>query len=233
MQLTNSGARTLETSKFKLAYFPVPKTASTSMKYAFYKLEHGQAYVKAVVPDRKSNIHNHYFDTRPFTRIDHKRYEGFSRIAIIRDPARRIVSAYVHRVKVLGELAPDRIDMGLAEALGVQANPTRNQFMNNIEKYRVLSAPIWHHTNPFTYFLGSDMRYFTDVVKMSGLEKLAANIRALTGQSFDISHHNQGDGAGGNLTMGPKARKSLLTYCAGDYALLKDHFPIPPALLKS
>ncbi len=223
--------RTVENSQFKIAYFPVPKTASTSMKHAFYQLEHGTPFVKGEkVPGQKSGIHDKYHNTKQFYEIDHKRYADYSRIAIIRDPVTRIISAFNHRVMRERELSENRIDMDLARALDVPANPTRGVFLCNLEKYRFLSAPIKHHTDPFTKFLGHDLSYFTDVVKIGRVGELATQIEALTGQKFELPHLQKGSDAPKALRMERKARNALLSYCAGDYALMKGYFDIPEVL---
>jgi len=232
LQSKNSQTRTLESAEFKLAYFPVPKTASTSMKHAFYMLEHGHGFITDPDADEGVGIHQQFFRTRSFYDIDHARYADYSRIAVIRDPARRIVSAYVNRVKSIGELAPGKIDMNLADSLGVPADPTLREFLLNIDKYRILSKSVEHHTQPFTRFLGHDLGYFTDVVKIGSLGELAEKIGKLTGRDFDIAHHNRSNSPEESLVMGKMARKSLLDYCAGDYALMKNYFRVPPALLK-
>ncbi len=222
--------RAVENSQFKIAYFPVPKTASTSMKHAFYQLEHSKPFEKVDRPGQKSGIHDNYLNTQRFYKIDHKRYANYSRIAIIRDPVRRIISAYQHRVLREWELSEQRIDMDLARALGVTPNPSRNVFLCNIEKYRLLSAPIKHHTDPFTDFLGHDLSYFTDVVKIGKMGELAAQIEALTGRKFELGHFQKGSGKPMVLRMSRPARDALLRYCAGDYALMKGYFSIPEVL---
>lgn len=222
--------RTVENSQFKIAYFPVPKTASTSMKHAFYQFEHGEPFNRVKVPGQKPDIHGNYVSTRHFYEIDHARYKGWSRVAVIRDPVRRIISAYHHRVVREGELSENRIDMDLARALGVGANPSRREFLCNLEKYRILSQPIRHHTDPFTKFLGHDLSYFTDVVKIGKIGELAQQIEALTGKKFVLEHHQKGDGKPMVLRMDRRARDALLNYCAGDYALMKGYFNIPEPL---
>jgi len=222
--------RAVENSEFKIAYFPVPKTASTSMKYAFYQLEHGRPFVEADLPPRKKGIHVEYHKTENFYNNDLSRYKNYARIAIIRDPVRRIISAFNHRVLRERELSESRIDMDLARVLGIGPDPTRSEFLCNIEKYRVLSKAIRHHTDPFTKFLGHDLSYFTDVVKIGKVAELAQQIQALTGRKFEIAHFQKTSGDALVLKMGPAARNALLSYCAGDYALMKGYFSIPKAL---
>jgi len=222
--------RTVENSQFKIAYFPVPKTASTSLKHAFYQLEHGKQFENAKDSDRILGIHDGYFDTGSFYKIDHKRYKDYSRIAIIRDPVQRIISAYQHRVLREKELSEKQIDMDLASALGVTPNPTRSEFICNIEKYRLLSKPIKHHTDPFTDFLGHDLSYFTDVVKIGKVGGLATQIEALTGRKFKVERYQKGNEKPMILRMGRPSRDALLSYCAGDYALMKGYFNIPEVL---
>ena len=230
MHNLKSGNHVLEVPEFKIAYFPVPKTASTSLKFAFYKLNFGKDYD---ADEGRSGIHIDYFNTKPFFSIDISRYEDYSRIAIIRDPAQRIVSAYTDRVVWLQDLSEDRLDMDLARKLGVGPDPTRAEFICNLNKYRLLSKSIRHHTEPFTTYLGHDLRYFTDVVRIGEIPEFAAQIEALTGREFKIGHHrNTWSSSGPNLAMKKAARQSLLKYCAGDYALMRDYFKVPKVLLR-
>ncbi len=222
--------RTVENTQYKIAYFPVPKTASTSMKHAFYQLEHGKPFVRVKREGKKAGIHDNYVNTRGFYEKDLSRYADYARVAVIRDPVQRIISAYNHRVVREQELAECNIDMDLANALGVPANPSRMDFLCNLEKYRILAPAIRHHTDPFTKFLGHDLAYFTDVVKIRKLPEFAKQIEALTGQKFELGHFQKGAGTPLNLQMHRDARDALLTYCAGDYALLKGYFSIPEAL---
>jgi len=222
--------RAVENAQLKIAYFPVPKVASTSMKLAFYQLEHGAPFEEANEDIKQAGIHKAYFSSDGFYQIDRTRYKDYARIAIIRDPVMRVLSAFRHRVQREGELSDSRIDMDLARALGVGPNPNRSEFLRNIEKYRVLSKAIRHHTDPFTKFLGHDLSYYTDVVKIGAIGGLAAQIEALTGRPFPLGHHQKGDDKPYVLRMDKHARNALLGYCAGDYALLKGYFAIPEAL---
>jgi len=222
--------RAVENSQFKIAYFPVPKTASTSMKHAFYELEYGKPFGPDVVPGRRGGIHDNYLNTSHFYQLEHNRYKDYSRIAIIRDPVQRIISAYNHRVLRNDELNEDQIDMDLARALGVPARPNRGTFLCNIDKYRYLAKSVKHHTEPFTTFLGHDLSYFTDVVKIGKIPELAKQIEALTGLEFKVDHLQKGNGVPKVLNMERDARDALLRYCAGDYALMKGYFSIPESL---
>ncbi len=221
---------TLENPQFKIAYFPVPKVGSTSMKHAFYQLKHGEPFALEHPSGGKTNIHESFHNTRPFYAINHARYADYARIAIIRDPAKRILSAYDHRVLQVRELSEKRIDMDLARALKVTPDPTREMFLCNLDAYRMLSKSIRHHTDPFTKFLGHDLSYFTDVVKLGQLEQLSAQISALIGQDFALGHLHKSRSAPVDLRLGPKARAALLEHCAGDYALMKGYFRLPAAL---
>ncbi len=225
----NPKSRTLDIVAQKLAYFPVPKVASSSMKQMFHELEFGEKLGRKSEPDHRQGIHTAFFNTRDFYGLDLAFYQGFSRIAIIRDPVERILSAYTNRVEHLGELSEDNIDMDLAKALNVEPDPPRHKFFQNIDKYRILSESVRHHTDPFTRFLGPDLGYYTDVYKMDQLDRLAEQISGLCGKKVSIEHYNKRTGRAAFKWLGVKARKHLLTFCAGDYALLGGYFS-PPKL---
>ncbi len=225
----NKGSRTLDIVAQKLAYFPVPKVASSSMKQMFYELEFGKKHILKSGPAHLRGIHNAYFRTRDFYALDLDFYQGFSRLAVIRDPAERILSAYSNRVEHLGELSEENIDMDMARALNLEPDPPRHLFFKNIEKYRLLSDSVRHHTDPFTRYLGHDLNYYTDVYKMDQLGQLAEQISGLFGREITIDHYNEGSRRAAFRWLGVKARKNLLTYCAGDYALLARYFSPPKA----
>lgn len=221
--------RVVENSQHKIAYFPVPKIASTSLKHAFYNLEFNKPYVPGESA-AKAGVHGDYAKTRHFFAINHARYKDYARIAVIRDPVHRLISAYQHRIYKERELDESRIDMALAEALGVHPNPTRRFFFRHIEQYRLLSASIRHHTEPITSFLGPDLGYFTDIYRIGKISQLAEQISVLTGQEFEIGFDQKGPERPKNLQMGRGERLAVLQYCAGDYALLKKYYSIPEPL---
>ncbi len=219
--------KALEIEALKLVYFPVPKVASTSMKNLFFELEHGKPYQKPGKGANGLGIHNQFVHARQFYNYDHSRFENYARIAVIRDPAERILSAYSNKVERNGELSEENIDLKLAEALKLEPDPTRHVFIKNLDKYRLLSPSIYHHTDPISKYLGPNLNYYTDIYKIGQLDRLAEQLSLLIGREVSIEHQNKSSKPASFQSLGPPAQRSLLSYCAGDYALLRDYYQIP------
>ena len=78
--------------KFKIAYFDIPKTASTSVKIALYQIKNNKKWVKD--PD---NVHA-VFPLYPLAENDFFNVKNYWKFTIIRDPISRLLSAYGNRV---------------------------------------------------------------------------------------------------------------------------------------
>ncbi len=217
--------RTVEVPDAKLAVFPTPKTASSSLKSMIFKQLNGIDFNKQPKEARKGGIHGAFFPTKSFNSIDFDRYKDYTRITVVRDPISRFLSAYDHRVRQLGELNEDVIDMDLARKLDVPANPGLKVFVRNLDKYRLLSHAVCHHTDPFTRFLGPDLGYYTDVFRFDQLNDAVALIGEKMGAKLEMPHKlKQKKEKSSFESLPPLLQGALLMYCAGDYALMKGYY---------
>lgn len=215
----------------KLLYFPVPKVACTSIKTFIYEISFGKKFEGGLVNGKWRHIHNwssHYL-SKNFWSDPGVDYSNFEKIVVVRDPIKRLLSAYSNRVLYHGELNSDRVDQKLMECLGINYRPKLNEFVLNLEKYCVCSPSISHHLQNASTFVGPGLDFFEHVYKVEDTADLADMINKRMGTSVELGR-SQTEGKKVHFSdLSRKAQVKLLEYCAGDYALLRDYYS-PPKL---
>jgi hypothetical protein len=207
--------------KHKIAYFPAPKVACTSLKHLFFLLEHGRIF-ENYVDDAgiKRHIHNAAYPTLSTSEDDWSCAANMYRIVIVRDPVDRFISAYRNRVLFYKELSEASVDSNKCGMLGLKPDPTLDEFIDHLELYRTLATVIKHHTDPQTYFVGHTLDYFHKIYRFEELDTLAADLSHKTGQSVSLPHKQKGI-AGQFPSISAKRIERILEFYSGDYALLK------------
>lgn len=166
----------------KVAYFPVPKAANTSMKHLLHNIRTGEKYVG--VRDEAKGTHRHIhkeYGTPKFSSINPKEYRGFFKIAIVRDPVDRVISAWRNRVVHHKDLDGVKSARKIAE-LGINPKPSLSEFVYNIESYRSSSSSIEIHTDSLTEFLGSTRSYYDIIFDISESRQIELFFSTLTGE---------------------------------------------------
>jgi hypothetical protein len=218
--------------KYNIAYFPVPKVACSSLKHLFFFLENGRNFENFTdEAGKKHHIHNAVYPTLSSSDDDWSCAANMHRIAVVRDPMDRFVSAYRNRVLFYKELSQTSIDAGKAQVLGLKPDPNLDEFIDRLELYRALSPVIKHHTDPQSYFVGHTLDYFNKVYRFEELDTLAADLTERIGQPVALPHEQKG--IGGQLpSISAKRVAKMLEFYSGDYALLKRLYPLEPARRK-
>jgi len=212
---------------FGLAFFSVPKAASTSMKMVLYELNNGRPWTNE--PDSVHPI----FPTHPITEEDFQAVDSFWRYTIIRDPIARLLSAYGNRVHHHRDIQRDVAAQGwgrrfrLRQYRKLPDYPTPTEFYCHLTDYQALSYSILHHTASITRFIGSDLSRFDAIFPVDDLGRLERELSERTGRAIVLPRVQTGDQ---KLTMDMlprEARRAVLDYTADDYDLLQDWFPRP------
>lgn len=188
--------------KIKVAYFPVPKAANTSMKHLLHSIKTGEGFttIKDEATGAIRHIHKEY-KTPKFSTINPDDYQKFFRIAIVRDPVDRVVSAWRNRVMHHKELEGENIAERMA-SLGLRKTPTLQEFVDRLSEYRNVSKSISIHTDPLTDFLGKDEKYYNLIFNISDSQQIEAFFSTLTGEQKKLPRKQMG---------GPPADRSELT----------------------
>lgn len=203
--------------RLRIAYFPVPKVACTSAKFAMHRLiagrpfrraRHGGRHIQAVHP------------TTPVDDATFDRLRGYWTFAILRDPLRRLVSAYADKADRLAALAERR---GAAGALPVR--PSLEDFALHLAEYRRRFHLVRHHTDPFSVFLGPSLDRFDALYRLEEIPRLERDLSTRAGEEIRLPHRNASPEP---PPLSPAARAALLRHARPDYALLGAFYPPPP-----
>ena len=207
--------------QYSIAYFPVPKVACSSIKHLLFFLEHGRNFEKYIdSAGQKHNIHNSAYPTLNTWEDNWASAANMHRIAVVRDPLDRFVSAYHSRVVHFKELSATSIDSKKAALLGLTPDPGLDEFIDNLELYRIVSGSIKHHTDPQSSFLGHTLEYFDKVYKFEDLHALESDLRERTQQPLVLPHLVKGP-AGENPSISAQRARKIIEFYSGDYALLR------------
>lgn len=211
--------------RLKIAYFGVPKVASSSIKQTLYKLEHGHDFDKA--DHAGQHIHNVFPDKISIMPQDMPGLEDYWKLVILRDPVKRILSCYGNRIIDYGDLRKGRLARTRAALLGVSMTPDLNTFIKRLKSYRLQSGEVRHHSNPYTRFLGSDLSFFDSVFTMEELPALEQELAKRADQPVILSSCKTNSTKLTLEDLSEAAFDKLLRYTQADYELLKDYYQPP------
>jgi len=215
----------VELPDHKLVFFAAPKVASSSIKKMLYQVQTGEEFPERHPDGSKTRIHGDFSPTVKFLDVGHGKYKKWAKITLVRDPVERIISAYANKVVNLGVLKEKHTAPEVLEKFGLHPAPSLGYFARNIDKYRLVSRSVNHHTAPLTAFLGHDLGYFDVVFKFDQLPMLVDFLSDHTGTEAILPPATNKTKPGETFRdIGVQARKSLLNHCAGDYALLRDFY---------
>lgn len=164
----------------RLCYLSAPKVACTSLKTMFFEIENGFAFRAFRANGEWRHIHNVCYPTIRFPKLPRRRIADWTRIAVVRDPVERVLSAYGNRVCHHRELSEQAAGRRLRE-LGLPPDPDLDTFLDNFAAYRKAHHAVTDHLRPLTAFLGNEPGYFTRLYRFDDLPRLAGDVAAHAG----------------------------------------------------
>lgn len=187
---------------YNLVAAVVPKAACTSLKRALYRLEHGVDYAGTAPDGTRKGLQN-AFPTTAFDADDFAQLDTPWTVAVIRDPAQRVISTWAERIMGAGRLEAEAIQRNgqgitrlIRRAQGLVAgrletHPSLDHFVLNLDHYAQNSRAVAHHIAPATRYLGEDLDRYDRIYRVDELDQLQADIRDRTGRGdFTIPHAN-------------------------------------------
>jgi len=198
----------------KLIYYPVAKNANSSAKLFFLKhlkIDKNYYFLSDKVPeykinegskfkmlDKKYNLVNFLSSYNPFEKIDVD-----EKCCIIRNPIKRFISAYKNRIL-------------FHKDFGFQ-NLSINEIIEKLENNSFDNR----HFLPQSYWLGSDLRYFTIVSNISNMENFINGVNNFFQNKVEFPRIQTG-GADENITLTDSQIIKLKKIYSSDYDLIGD-----------
>ena len=198
----------------KLVYYPVAKNANSSAKLFFLKhlkMDKNYYFLSDKVPeykanedskyknlDKKYNLVNFLPSYTPFEKI-----EVDEKCCIIRNPIKRFISAYKNRVLF-------HKDFGF-----------RNLNINEIIEKLENNSFDNRHFLPQSYWLGSDLKYFTIVSNISNMETFINGVNNFFQNKVEFPRIQIG-GTDKNIALTNSQKNKLKKIYSSDYDLIGD-----------
>lgn len=208
------------------AYFPVPKVACTSIKEAIYELEYGHPFTDEFVNGVCVNHIHKLYGTHPFARASRDVDPNAVKVALVRDPIKRMLSAYRNRVVDLKDLASEHVDVEVFSDSNLLPDPDANFFFTHLEEYMNISISIDHHFSSSSIFLGDDLTYFDKVFRFEEFLEFNAFFSSLAGRNVHFPHSKKSQVYVEFDSLSPEARDSLRGHVEAEYRFLKNYYSI-------
>jgi len=202
--------------KYKIAYFPMRRVASTTVKNALRGLAETDGEYKAT-------------HGNPMSSRERRLAQGNHIFTIVCDPISRVLSCYGDRVIYHQDLTSSAFSRVSLKLSGLNPKPDIDEFCQNIRAYRFLNDKIRRHTRPQIVSLGDDLGFFDKIYRIFELAELAHDLTERTGKPIVFEHLQTGGPKFNFSDLSKTSRQALLNFTAEDYWLLKGFFTPPEA----
>tara|TARA_X000000950_G_scaffold62464_1_gene76252 strand:- start:2478 stop:3131 length:654 start_codon:yes stop_codon:yes gene_type:complete len=198
----------------KLVYYPVAKNANSSAKLFFLKhlkIDKNYYFISDKIPeykinedpkyknlDKKYNLVNFLPSYTPFQKIDVD-----EKCCVIRNPIKRFISAYKNRIL-------------FHKDFGFQ-NLSIDEIIEKMENKSFDNK----HFLPQSYWLGSDIRYFTIVSNISNMEAFINGVNNFFQNKVEFPRIQIG-GTNKNIALTSSQKNKLKKIYSSDYDLIGD-----------
>ncbi|MFC2950289.1 sulfotransferase family 2 domain-containing protein [Marinicaulis aureus] len=207
------GYHSIDLPKYKIAYFPIPKNACTSLKWLFYELIYGAPFDSQ---HPLGTIHKFF---RGGTMLAHNpNYADRCKVVVIRDPIQRFISAYRNRILYHQDVASLYAEKGLSEA------PEINQFVDDLEFYMRRSRVTNHHFGLQSLYLTGDFSFFDKIYPIEQLGELVAFLSDTVGRPLELPRKQAGGPKVTLQDLSPESFAKLLAFYDADYQFLGDYY---------
>lgn len=211
--------------KIKIAYFDIPKVASSSVKLALHEIETGESLLDK--ENIEGAIHWIYPSRRIHGKSDHLLYRDYWKFAIVRDPLKRLMSAYSNRIVYHKDQYRGKLSRTRSLLLGIPLEPEINTFFTSLKRYRLQSGSVRHHTNLAEYHIGKTLSNLDAVYPIEKIDLLAAEIEKRTGKRVEFPRLQVGGPVVTADMLSRRAYLSIMDYLRPEYDLLRDYYAAP------
>ena len=190
-----------------IAYFPVPKCANSSIRQTLAGFAEGEG-------DLTRTWNN------PMSARMRRLSRGCHRIAVVRDPVQRILSAYGDRVVGRGVMRRTTTGRIAAWLGGLDPEPDIETFFDRFARYRLLNDKVRRHTDLQCRYLGDDLGWFDAVYTLDQTDRLAADLSERLGRPVSFPRLKADGPKFSPEDLAPRHREMLARYTAPDRAML-------------
>ncbi|MEL7197128.1 MAG: sulfotransferase family 2 domain-containing protein [Pseudomonadota bacterium] len=205
----------------KLFYADVPKVACSSIKRMFFEIENGFEFQAFKANAKHWHIHTFYPGC---LRGDFPEavIQEYRRLAVVRDPIERFLSAYGNRVVHYGE-ASDQAVKKLGFFSRLKADPDLGEFIDSLEKYIEIPSLNWH-CKPMVEFLGSDPSYFHAIYDIRQMDDFVSDVSKTVGSEVKAGRHQAGGPKFSRNDLNTKQVAKLEAFYSEDYKAFSRYF---------
>ena len=209
----------VRTDGLDVTYYPIPKSGTSSVKYALMALGGGPAPVADPDNEVHSHIATNWVD--PFVPV----YDGLGgKFTVVRDPLERLLSAYSSRILDTDVLRTRRPNIELLNSFGLPTNPDFDTFIFNIEKYCACSGEIHFHVASPRHFVGSSLFLFDHVFKFEEMDEVGAFLSSVSGRKVTMPRLQAAKARITPSDLSPAALAKAMRFCRYDYGFLVDYY---------
>lgn len=218
---------------FGLEYFWAPKVACTSVKMFLYEAEQGRPWD----PEEWNGweVHRYWRMERGFdpefetvTQADYGTPGDLWRFGIVRDPIKRILSAFSNRVEYHRDIGGGMRKRWQAFRSGLSTRPSLERFVMKYDEFRAFHSSIRHHTRPQSDFLGPDLGRLDAVYPIERLGDLHQELARRTGLTAPFPREQTGGRKYDVTDLSDRAYARLLEITKPEYDYLGGLYA-PPA----
>ncbi len=205
----------------KLFYASIPKVACTSLKRMFFEIENGRPFEPIYANGKMWHVHYFYPD---LFRQNYPEAElaDFRRLTIVRDPVKRLLSAYSNRVVHHRAITQQAVN-NAGRFKRLTPHPELDEFVDRFEQY--LAVPdVMNHCRPMVDWLGTDTGYFHAIYDISRIDAFLEDVSNVVGRTVAAGRFQTG---GPKLSPGDLSSRQvakLERYYSKDYATFGAYF---------
>ena len=197
-----------------LAYVPIRKVGTTSLRAAFRALAEGPA------------DHVATYD-RPMSAYVRFRARGCRTFAVVRDPAERFLSAFSNRVRHHGDISGTPVHRAIARTLGLSPDPDIEEFCARFGAYYLSNDVLRRHFRLQGAYLGNDLGWFDRIYTMHELDSLASDLSDWSGRTVRFARLQTGGEKIALADLPVATQRRIREITAPDYRLLARFFDLP------
>ena len=172
-------------------------------------------------------VHWAYPTTRLARYTNFKDYDSYWKFVVVRDPVRRLPSAFSNRVVHNQDQYRGRLARTRARLLGLSLEPDINTFFFCLTRYRLQSGRVRHHTDRVEHYIGTHLSQFDAIYPIESLDQLAVDLGVRIGKPVCFPRLQTGGPIVSVNMLSKAAFHNLMTYLRPEYELLSQYY-MPP-----